>query len=203
MATIFFVFAKGADIDNGVGTVVIHIGYGCKIHVNTQPPAFLPDGLAHFFDERIVLNGAQSHLFGVTHATVQAHAQSPFGIHPDHERDFCFGLVKIDEIGLPYRTALEKNKPAHMVLFNAAQHSVYMCGIPIAISRDHEKLPDLFFGGELFQERVGPKGSLVRRALVNDMLLGSTVFGSYGRFGGYRGRVNQWITKNERGDKNQ
>src|SRR5690606_36173865 len=106
--------------------LVIDVGNGSKVDMQARTFHLAGDFSAHFLDQVIVGDGAECHLIGIADGTVEPHAQSPFSVHRHKKRYFRRSLISVYLARLSYRTTLEEDQSAHLVVTNNFQQFLLM-----------------------------------------------------------------------------
>ncbi len=102
--------------------------------------------------------GSKCHLTRIANHTVQAHPQTPFGIHPDHQGNIRIVLVDVGKFSLVTGIALEKNQSSDMMFPDESHDFLGMLGVFIGIGRNHKQLADLFAKRHLIHDAIHPEG---------------------------------------------
>jgi len=135
-------------------------------------PAQLSGNLfTHFIQQSVVLYSTQHQLFWVTDGRLlQPHAQPPFSVNRNHQRNLADSLVSVGERYLCLRRALKKTKPADMMLPNKLLHRSNVISPQIGVSPHHEQLPQPFVRAEAVKYGINP-GSFLRVGLIQISLI--------------------------------
>ena len=153
-------FAKGALVDDRVIGIVVHVRIGGEADLDAQAAALAGHFAAEFVDQAVVLDGAQHELLGEGDgALLEAHAQAPFGIHGDQQRQTVAGcLVAVGEYGLLFGRTLKKTQPAGPEAADQAVHLLFIGRIAVGVRPQHEELTKSRAVGQAVEHGVHPLG---------------------------------------------
>ena len=121
-----------------------------------QLPAMAGNGGAQGKHQAVFPDGADNAHLGKLHRCFQPPSCAVLGVQPDEQRIFCRPLVPVGQFHLPHRFPLEKNQAPEVVFPHLFfQLLLIGCGL-VAVSGNHEQLPDFLLQGHPLQGRVYP-----------------------------------------------
>ena len=135
------------------------------------------------FDEAIVFNGTQHHVFRKTGGTIQTHGEPPFAIQGNEQGYVGYLLHTVGHIRLCLWISFVKQDAADLEFIHVACQFLQVAGVILGVGNHHEELSDALVRTHRIEYRIDPVIHLCLIDLLEEVRYGLTLGCQYTKAG--------------------